>query len=93
MYFEKNGNDIDAFLDDDRDVTIGEVVEAMAYPIDIDFICLLNEGYLGNSYAQYEFVAIGSDGFKHDYGFGPNELNELNEKGRVTFVALDNEEE
>lgn len=103
MYFDQNGAAIVVNRDGEYDYddagnefvriteqpieTCAEVLEALAYSIDIDFIELLNEGwpvYLGNSYARYEFVAL-ADGFVYTYHFGPNELDELNEKGLVTL--------
>lgn len=69
--------------------SIEEMIVAIAYG-DTDFLELLNEGApvaLGNSYAVYEFVAL-QDGAVFTYRLGQNELDALNENGRVKLEPL-----
>lgn len=80
MIFDYQGDAITITLENDENVpTLEEILEAMAYSIDITFGELLNEGFpvcLGNSYAEYRFTAY-VQGIEYEYGLGPMERESL----------------
>ena len=86
LYSYNEGTNIVVERDDETPVTIGDMLEAIAYGC-TDFVELANEGYpvnYGNSYAAYEFLTL-QNGALFTYSMGPDSVDLLNSDGMVTL--------